>query len=75
VRFGIRRTALILILSFGLGTATTYAETITANGTNGTFPGGEGGDATANAGPGPGPDATNIANAIGGNGLTNAGGN
>ena len=56
-------TAISLVSA--LSTAAAYSETITVNGTNGTFPGG---DATKNAGPGPGPDATNTANAFGGTG-------
>jgi hypothetical protein len=67
-------TALSLISSLLLASATAHAETITVTGANGTpspappIPGGVGSDATASAGPGPGPDASNTANASGGNG-------
>src|SRR5215471_8643205 len=61
-------TALFLISSLVLGTATAYAETVTVTGADGAVPGGAGSDAIANAGPGPGPDASNTANASGGNG-------
>src|SRR5262249_16465093 len=61
-------TALFLISSLVLASATARAETVTVTGADGVPANPNGGDAVANAGPGPGPDPTNTANAFGGTG-------